>query len=87
MCACFNIYIDLVWIHGYDKKKGKEAGHVFNRVGNTDVDWCRFEFYGIKESNIGLNTHSGGGVPQRAQTTYPKLPPLPNVANYSCSGK
>ena len=49
---------------------------------NTDI-----EFYGIKKSNIGLNTHSGGGVPQRAQTTYPKLPPLPNQANYSCSGK
>lgn len=87
MCACFNIYIDLVWIHGYDKKQGKQAGHVFNRVGNTDIDWCQFEFYGIKESNIGLNTHSGGGVPQKAQTTYPSLPPLPNVANYSCSGK
>ena len=87
MCACFNIYIDLVWIHGYDSLKKKEAGHVFNRVGNTDIDWCRFEFYGIKKSNIGLNTHSGGGVPQRAQTTYPKLPPLTNNANYSCSGK
>lgn len=87
MCACFNIYIDLVWIHGYDSLQKKQAGHVFNRVGNTDIDWCRFEFYGIKKSNIGLNTHSGGGVPQKAQTTYPKLPPLPNKANYSCSGK
>ena len=87
MCACFNIYIDLVWIHGYDSKQRKEAGHVFNRVGNTDIDWCRFEFYGINKSNIGLNTHSGGGVPQKSQTTYPKRPPLPNVANRSCSGK
>ena len=87
MCACFNIYIDLVWIHGYDSKQKKEAGHVFNRVGNTDIDWCRFEFYGINKSNIGLNTHSGGGVPQKSQTTYPKLPPLTNVANRSCSGK
>lgn len=87
MCACFNIYIDLVWIHGYDRKQRKEAGHVFNRVGGTDIDWCRFEFYGINKSNIGLNTHSGGGVPQKSQTTYPKLPPLPNVANRSCSGK
>ena len=87
MCACFNIYIDLVWIHGYDSKQRKEAGHVFNRVGSTDIDWCRFEFYGINKSNIGLNTHSGGGVPQKSQTTYPKLPPLPNVANRSCSGK
>lgn len=87
MCACFNIYIDLVWIHGYDKKQGKQAGHVFNRVGNTDIDWCQFEFYGINKSNIGLNTHSGGGVPQLAQTTYPKLPPLTNSANYSCRGK
>lgn len=87
MCACFGIYIDLVWIHGYDKKQGQEAGHVFNRVGNTDIDWCRFEFYGIKESNIGLNTHSGGGVPQKAQTTYPKLPPLTDKNIYSCSGK
>lgn len=87
MCACFNIYIDLVWIHGFDHKTGKMAGHVFNRVGSTDIDWCRFEFFGIKKSNIGLNTHSGGGVPQKSQTTYPKLPPLPNVANRSCSGK
>lgn len=87
MCACFGIYIDLVWIHGYDKKQGQEAGHVFNRVGSTDIDWCRFEFYGIKESNIGLNTHSGGGVPQKAQTTYPKLPPLTDKNIYSCSGK
>lgn len=87
MCACFNIYIDLVWIHGYDSKQRKEAGHVFNRVGGTDIDWCRFEFYGINKSNIGLNTHSGGGVPQKSQTTYPKLPPLTNVANRSCSGK
>lgn len=87
MCACFNIYIDLVWIHGYDRKQRKEAGHVFNRVGGTDIDWCRFELYGINKSNIGLNTHSGGGVPQKSQTTYPKLPPLPNVANRSCSGK
>lgn len=87
MCACFNIYIDLVWIHGYDSKQRKEAGHVFNRVGSTDIDWCRFEFYGINKSNIGLNTHSGGGVPQKSQTTYPKLPPLTNVANRSCSGK
>lgn len=87
MCACFNIYIDLVWIHGHDSNTGKTAGHVFNRVGNTDIDWCRFEFYGINKSNIGLNTHSGGGVPQKSQTTYPKLPPLTNVANRSCSGK
>lgn len=87
MCACFNIYIDLVWIHGHDNNTGKTAGHVFNRVGSTDIDWCRFEFYGINKSNIGLNTHSGGGVPQKSQTTYPKLPPLPNVANRSCSGK
>ena len=87
LCACFNIYIDLVWIHGYDSKQRKEVGHVFNRVGSTDIDWCRFEFYGINKSNIGLNTHSGGGVPQKSQTTYPKLPPLPNVANRSCSGK
>ena len=87
LCACFNIYIDLVWIHGYDSKQRKEVGHVFNRVGSTDIDWCRFEFYGINKSNIGLNTHSGGGVPQKSQTTYPKLPPLTNVANRSCSGK
>ena len=90
MCACFNIYIDLVWIHGsYVNKQGKriKVGHVFNRVGSTDVDWCQFEFFGIKKSNIGLNTHSGQGIPQLAQTTYPKLPPLINKANFSCSGK
>lgn len=75
MAACYNVYLDLVWIHGWDSIKKYEAGHVFNRYQGTDLDWCQF-FYGgaTNRKNVGLNTHSGGGVPQRAQTTYPKLP-------------
>lgn len=80
MAACFNVYLDLVWIHGFDRKIGRTAGHVFNRYQGKDLDWCQF-FYGgaTNRKNIGLNTHSGGGVPQKAQTTYPKLPIKSNV--------
>lgn len=75
MAACYNVYLDLVWIHGWDSIKKYEAGHVFCRYQGVDLDWCQFFYCGAtNRKNVGLNTHSGAGVPQKAQTTYPKLP-------------
>ena len=75
MAACYNVYLKLVWIHGWDSIKKYEAGHVFNRYQGKDLDWCQFFYAGAtNRKNVGLNTHSGAGVPQKAETTYPKLP-------------
>jgi hypothetical protein len=85
MAACYNVYLDLVWIHGWDSIKKYEAGHVFNRYQGKDLDWCQFFYCGsTNRKNVGLNTHSGAGVPQRAQTTYPKLPMGKPTDDWKC---